>query len=197
IGPAMPSLLILASILLVFWLTRNVWKRIWSALEGNFLSNWRLVLLGSAALVLSMASGWTTWDGMRNFTREPLLSGMITFGIQGVMLIAAWLIGESFATGMHSRSNRNVLGLGGVLGGLLAAFALIGGIIAIILSEDLAIDSGHILVAIVVLAVIVLVALLQGDLIRPYIQGAKIIVRNAILWVMFLACMGTSVFFAF
>jgi len=197
IGPAMPSLLMLASILLVFWLTRNVWKRIWSALEGNFLSNWRLVLLGSAALVLSMASGWTTWDGMRNFTREPLLSGMITFGIQGVMLIAAWLIGESFATGMHSRSNRNVLGLGGVLGGLLAAFALIGGIIAIILSEDLPIDSGHILVAIVVLAVIVLVALLQGDLIRPYIQGAKIIVRNAILWVMFLACMGTSVFFAF
>src|SRR5690606_24240376 len=136
IGPAMPSLLILASILLVFWLTQNVWKRIWSALEGDILSNWRLVLLGSAALVLSMASGWTTWDGMRNFTREPLLSGMISFGIQGVMLIAAWLIGESFATGMHSRSNRSALGLGGVIGGLVAACALIGGIIALVLSED-------------------------------------------------------------
>ena len=45
-------------------------------------SNWRLALLGSAALLLSFAGGWTTWDGMRNFTQEPLLSGMITFGIQ-------------------------------------------------------------------------------------------------------------------
>lgn len=197
IGPAMPSLLILASVLLVFWLTQNVWKRIWTALEGDILSNWRLVLLGFAALVLSMASGWTTWDGMRNFTREPLLSGMITFGIQGVMLIAAWLIGESFATGMHSRSNRSAPGLGGVLGGLVAAFGLIGGIIALILSEDLAISSGHVLVAIVVLAVITLVALFQADLLRPYVQGTKIIIRNAVLWVMFLACMGTSVFFAF
>jgi hypothetical protein len=43
---------------------------------------------------------------MRNFTGEPLLSGMITFGIQGVMLIVAWLIGESFATGMNAQPQR-------------------------------------------------------------------------------------------
>ena len=32
---------------------------------------------------------------------EAVLSGMVTFGIQGVMLIVAWLIGESFAVGMN------------------------------------------------------------------------------------------------
>lgn len=197
VGPALPSLLVLASALLVFWLTQNFWKRIWSALESNILSNWRLALLGSAALVLSMASGWTTWDGMRNFTNEPLLSGMITFGIQGVMLIAAWLIGESFATGMHGRSNRTALGLAGVLGGLLAACGLIGGVVALSLSGNLSLSSGQALVAVVALAAIALLALLQADLLRPYVQGTKIIIRNAMLWVMFLACMGTSVFFAF
>lgn len=196
-GPALPSLLVLASALLVFWLTQNFWTRIWSALKGNLLSNWRLALLGSAAFVLSMASGWTTWEGMRNFTNEPLLSGMITFGIQGVMLITAWLIGESFATGMHSRSNRAALGLGGVVGGLLAACGIVGGVTALSWSGSLPITSAHALVAGVALAVLTLIALLQGELLRPYVQGAKIIVRNAMLWVMFLACMASSVFFAF
>src|SRR5829696_5721700 len=60
------------------------------------LLNWRLMLVGATALVLSIASGWTTWDGMRNFTNEPILSFLITFGIQGVMLVSAWLIGDSF-----------------------------------------------------------------------------------------------------
>ncbi len=69
------------------------------------LSNWRLALLGTTGIILSVASGWTTWDGMRNFTNEPILSLMITFGIQGVMLIAAWLIGESFAIEGGGRQN--------------------------------------------------------------------------------------------
>ena len=59
-------------------------------------------MLGTAAIVLSLAGGWTTWDGMTNFTGEPVLSLMFTFGIHGVMLIVAWLIGESFATGMST-----------------------------------------------------------------------------------------------
>ena len=42
-------------------------------------------------------------DGLRNFTSAPLLSVFIAFGIQGVMLIVAWLIGESFASGMNQR----------------------------------------------------------------------------------------------
>ena len=75
--------------------------KVWAIVEETFLSNWRLALLGSAALLLSLAGGWTTWDGMKNFTGEPVLSAMFTFGIHGVMLIVAWLIGESFATGMN------------------------------------------------------------------------------------------------
>ena len=36
-----------------------------------------------------------------------------------------------------------------------------------------------------------------SDLVKPYIQGFRVIVRNSMLWVMFLACMATSVFFSF
>src|SRR5690606_31285622 len=145
---------VLAAGAILFWLTQSFWKRIWSALEAGVLSNWRLALLGLAALALSMASGWTTWEGMRNFTREPVLSGMITFGIQGVMLIAAWLIGESFATGMNSRSGRQVLGLGGVVAGMLAAFAIVGGIIILAASGSLAVTADHLLMAGVGLAIV-------------------------------------------
>ena len=84
-----------------FLLRTSLAKRLWAGLEETVFSSWQLALLGLTGFVLSLASGYTTWDGMRNFTGEPLLSGMITFGIQGVMLIVAWLIGESFATGMN------------------------------------------------------------------------------------------------
>jgi hypothetical protein len=70
--------------------------------EEIFFTHWQLAMLGTAAIVLSLAGGWTTWDGMTNFTGEPVLSLMFTFGIHGVMLIVAWLIGESFATGMST-----------------------------------------------------------------------------------------------
>ena len=77
-----------ANVLCKLFLTnRGIWGK---------LLNWRLLLLGLTGLVLSIASGWTTWDGIQNFTDEPVLSLMITFGIQGIMLVTAWLIGESF-----------------------------------------------------------------------------------------------------
>jgi len=77
--------------------------RLRGVIQEAIFANWQLALLGAAAIVLSLASGWRTWDGMRNFTGEPVLSLMITFGIQAVMLIVAWLIGESFAVGMNQR----------------------------------------------------------------------------------------------
>ncbi len=55
--------------------------------------SWQLILLAITSVVLSLASGWTTWIGMRNFTDEAVLSFMITFGIQGVMLVLSWLVG--------------------------------------------------------------------------------------------------------
>ena len=45
-----------------------------AAMKAGFSENWQLALLGSTAIALSLASGWTTWDGMRNFTGEPILS---------------------------------------------------------------------------------------------------------------------------
>src|SRR5262245_46107980 len=87
----------------------RIGPRVWRVVENIFFTNWQLALLGSAAIVLSLAGGWTTWDGMTNFTGEPVLSLMFTFGIHGVMLMVAWLIGESFATGM-STLPRNGMG---------------------------------------------------------------------------------------
>jgi hypothetical protein len=100
IGKLLPGLFVVAA-LLIGW--RIITRHFKSQFLEQITSNWRLALLGATGVVLSLASGWTTWDGMRNFTQEPVLSLMITFGIQGVMLIVAWLIGESFATGMTQR----------------------------------------------------------------------------------------------
>src|SRR5690606_36321726 len=36
-----------------------------------------------------------------------------------------------------------------------------------------------------------------GELAVPYVRGTRVIARNVVLWVMLLACMGTSVFFSF
>ncbi|HML28193.1 MAG TPA: hypothetical protein PKE16_05015, partial [Hyphomicrobium sp.] len=85
-------------------LRTRIARRLRAAIEETIFSNWRLALLGLTGIVLSAAAGWRTWEGMYNFTGEPLLSAMVTFGIQGIMLIVAWLIGESFATGMNRQS---------------------------------------------------------------------------------------------
>src|SRR5690606_18471165 len=61
----------------------------------NATASWQLALLACTSIALSIASGWTTWDGMENFTNNKRLGVLISFGVQGVMLIAAWLIGES------------------------------------------------------------------------------------------------------
>jgi hypothetical protein len=92
------TVLVIAALIALF----KVGPRLWRVVEEVFFTNWQLAMLGTAAIVLSLAGGWTTWDGMTNFTGEPVLSLMFTFGIHGVMLIVAWLIGESFATGMST-----------------------------------------------------------------------------------------------
>jgi hypothetical protein len=194
----------------------KVAPRIWKALEETLLSNWRLGLLAATALVLSLASGWTTWDGMRNFTNEPILSLMITFGIQGVMLIIAWLIGESFATGMSQQSTgapRGTLsrgfqaGAGGLIGTLLfitvsVLFLQSTGQVDVRSASAGNVDfwgiSDKLLVIVVGLLLAALIALYSAsDIVKPYLQSSRVIVKNAVLWVMFLACMATSVFFSF
>jgi hypothetical protein len=123
------SLLLLG--LLVTW--SGLGQRIARGIEDVFIHNWQLALLGSTGIVLSLASGYTTWDGMSNFTCSRdvalttgctgahILSAMVTFGIQGVMLIVAWLIGESFATGMSHTPNKTLATGNMVMAGTAAA----------------------------------------------------------------------------
>ena len=42
-----------------------------------------------------------------------------------------------------------------------------------------------------------LAAFSRSDVVSPYAQALRIIAKNSMLWVMFLACMSTSVFFSF
>ncbi len=188
--------------------------RILKAIEEVFFTNWRLALLGTTGIVLSLAAGWTTWDGMRNFTNEPILSFMVTFGVQGIMLIIAWLIGESFATGMSHRATPTSRGVpryaqaaaGGLIGVLLfiaVAFLALRsagpGFETATGSEAQAfLASDRLLIIVVGLLLAAFVALHSAsDVVRPYLQSLRVIAKNAMLWVMFLACMTASVFFSF
>jgi hypothetical protein len=170
-------------------------------------SNWQLALLASTGVVLSLASGWTTWDGMRNFTREPVLSLMVTFGIQGVMLIVAWLIGESFAVGMSQLppsngrvpANANTVRLALAL--TLAGISMLGiGVLtyagrAAFNANNIANFSGGLGGAMLVCGLLIVAA--RVHTLRGYFDAARVMVRTSVLWVMFLACMATSVFFSF
>jgi len=213
------SLLVLLLILaaLVYALRANGFvARVWKIIQEVMLTNWQLALLGTAAIVLSLASGWRTWDGMRNFTNEPLLSLMITFGIQAVMLIVAWLIGESFATGMSQQvdgSKRERTSADAIIGmvlGLATSGAIfywllhISGAVSWTRTADLSFDwsrfatvAMYFAIALLIAAAIAYSFIRGGELAVPYVRGTRVIARNVVLWVMFLACMGTSVFFSF
>lgn len=199
---------------LVLWIS-GFFGRLFRIIEEMMLSNWQLALLGAAAIALSLASGYTTFDGLRNFTSAPLLSVLIAFGIQGVMLIVAWLIGESFATGMNQRSagtkgftaREAVVGmtLGIALAGLafywiLIQYNAVGFSRASGLFADWARFADvalYFLIALVLLAFIAFNFKRGGDIAQPYVQSARLIVKNSVLWVMFLASMAASVFFSF
>ncbi|MEM1372308.1 MAG: hypothetical protein AAGG72_08815, partial [Pseudomonadota bacterium] len=188
------AMLVLAA---VYYFVRRIGDRLFGRLEETMFSNWRLALLGTTGLVLSLASGWTTWDGMRNFTGEPALSFMITFGIQGVMLIVAWLIGESFATGMNATGTQKAVNTVEITAGALIGLFIVALTVYLVLMGKMPFGVQQLLYVALFLAVATLVVLFQADIAQPYLQSSRIIVRNAVLWVMFLSCMATSVFFSF
>jgi hypothetical protein len=213
---------VLALVLLA--LAAALWRsgflgRLMRLVEETMLGNWQLALLGAAAIALSLASGYTTFDGLRNFTSAPLLSVLVAFGIQGVMLIVSWLIGESFAAGMgrtaarpHATSRREAtlgLGFGAVLVGLAFCWALnsydaislaggAGGALQLRADWQRVADVAlTFLMALAVLGLIALSVRRGGDIARSYVQVIRLIVGNAALWAMLLACMGASVLFSF
>jgi hypothetical protein len=208
-------LLLIALCLPLLFRRAGVFARVRGAIEKALFENWQLTLLASTGVALSLASAYTTWDGLRNFTRAPLLSLAIAFGIQGVMLIVAWLIGESFAVGMNQRAPDGrrprlpdaFIGmcLGVTLVGLIFYWAL-QHFDAITLSNaagfhaDLA-KVGEIglyfLIGLVLIAIVVFGSRRGGDISTSYAQSLRLIVKNAVLWVMFLSSMAASVFFSF
>ncbi len=205
-------LIFLGVLSLVAMFVRRIWSRLTSTVEDTIFSNWRLALLGATGLVLSLASGWTTWDGMRNFTGEPTLSLMITFGIQGVMLIVAWLIGESFATGMSMRSAGGSGGWDLIVTALFSVLALAavmlwfgqgsggsGAAPANWFDSETAqtIKNFALFGAVTALVMAFIIAATKSDVGANYVQSARLIIKNSMLWLMFLACMATSVFFSF
>jgi hypothetical protein len=199
-------------------------RRFIRVLSEDVVTNWRLLLLGLTGILLSIASGYTTWDGMTNFTCPArsaeegacfgpmILSGLITFGIQGVMLIAAWLIGESFAQGLRTGTDETAGSLQKAARYLIAvplagmALLALAAVASIFLSSDanrlangIAGFSGSIttLFAVLIAATAILFALSHRQIIKPYEQGLRIILANLPIWIMFTACMATSVFFSF
>jgi hypothetical protein len=212
-----------AGVLLVvlFLLFSQFGKRLAKLFTTVMFSNWRLGLLGLTGFVLSVASGWTTWDGMSNFTQEPILSALVTFGIQGIMLIVAWLIGESFATGMNHRPRgissqasssaiRALQPIASSVAGILL-FTAIGILIYSTFASQSVADAARAasepwwnnwwdklaLAAPVVVLVTLLIVNAGSDVLEDYTQSLRVMIRSAVLWLMFLACMATSVFFSF
>lgn len=200
----------------LYWLVKPVLEDLGTTFREKIFSNWRLGLLALTGLVLSLASGWTTWDGMKNFTNEPLLSLMITFGIQGVMLIIAWLIGESFATGMNQQAmrsggfSRRISMFFGPIIGICLFVALAAWLIPWQPSDQSSLATGSnqpssitafgdqlIVLVIGLLAIALVFVYAASDIVKPYIQSTRVVAKNAVLWVMFLSCMATSVFFSF
>jgi len=205
-------------ILLALW-SSGFFGRLFRVIEEMMFNNWQLALLGATAVALSLASGYTTFDGLRNFTSAPLLSILIAFGIQGVMLIVAWLIGESFATGMNQQIPRGKgLSAREAVTGMCLGMALVGLIFYWVLSQYDAVgfnrtagpvqgfradwgrfaDVGlYFLIALVLAAVIAFNFRRGGDISTPYVQSVRLIAKNFVLWIMLLASMAASVFFSF
>src|SRR5215813_186884 len=183
-------------------------------IEKALAENWQLTLLASTGVALSLASAYTTFDGLRNFTSAPLLSVFISFGIQGVMLIVAWLIGESFAVGLNQRAaDGRRIRLVDAAVGMALGLALIGLVFYWFLHQYNAVNltdhglradlakladvSVYFLIALVLVGMMAFGFRRGGDISTPYVQSLRLIVKNAVLCVMFLASMAASVFFSF
>ena len=192
------TVVVIAALIALF----KVGPRLWRVIEEVFFTNWQLAMLGTAAIVLSLAGGWTTWDGMTNFTGEPVLSLMFTFGIHGVMLIVAWLIGESFATGMSTVPRSGITRVTAPLVVVIVVGAALLAAGFAVYQWNYGIQTDYVIQALIAAGLLVgvlglLTAFARTDVVAPYAQALRIMAKNSMLWVMFLACMATSVFFSF
>lgn len=188
----------------------------------SLMRSWQLVLLGLTTIALSLASGWTTWDGMSNFTQAPLLSFLITFGIQVIMLVTAWRIGEEFANRPrdpaappHQSAPRPILRMALTAALFAAAAALLQYLPqklqtplptpawtdAVLWNNDSTLlgTSGWASLALALALLFAAFAALRVlmALAISFHATVQFASKNVIVMCMFLACMATSVFFSF
>ncbi len=181
------------------------------------LRSWQLGLLASTSVVLSIASGWTTWDGMRNFTGGATLALMITFGIQGVMLVLSWLIGSRLSEFLHPGARRTaaspnlapreklmisilqtiiILSFGLLFTSLYLTYIFEAN--RYIPSPLTAFVDLRALFAILFLSSLILAFLKYRDAITEYtLQASNFTMRNIVPIAMLTACAFASVFFSF
>lgn len=183
--------------------------------EWDLVNRFQVFLLALTGLVLSVASGWTTWIGMTNFTHESVLSLMITFGIQGVMMALSWVLGSrlastlavGYAAGAIRNPESSALVLRIVEGLLISALLMIAFIVIaqyFDLLEEFGIESAAPPISASALAGISLV-LLTVLILIPYgpgfihgtVAAFATVGRNLIVLCMLAACLFASVFFSF
>ena len=183
---------------------------------------WKLAALGSAAIALTAASAFTTWGGLRSFTEHDAATGKstlvglslamaIAFGIQSIMLIAAWNIGDTFAAALPVRASntdarrraiesRIGIALGVVLAGLMIAWLVSTLYLPTTSIMDELWHRAGVLgqtLAIAAFAIGTAFYFRGNEFVGPYVRGLGVIVKNAVIWVMFLAAFAVSVFFSF
>jgi hypothetical protein len=125
------------------------------------------------------------------------------------------LIGESFATGMNQRTAEGKrLRLVDASVGMLLGVAFVGIAFYWVLNQSSAVSltqqaglqadwvkvvdvSTYFLLVMVLVGMIAFGFQRGGDISTPYVQSLRLIVKNSVLWVMFLASMSASVFFSF
>ncbi len=173
---------------------RGAWRSqrlssVWSRASGRsskrrLFSNWRLALLGQRGPAAVARRRLDDLGRHAQFHRRAVLSAMFTFGIHGVMLIVAWLIGESFATGMNqvrgpngARVSPPIVALS-VLGGGLVLAALVAyadhGSASRTISFSTVLGGG----GAVVLATVLVLMFSKSDVVQPYAQGLRIVAKN-------------------
>ncbi|MGI9411822.1 MAG: hypothetical protein ACR2OV_17220, partial [Hyphomicrobiaceae bacterium] len=176
--------------------------------------SWQLILLAVTSVILSVASGWTTWIGMQNFTDETILALMITFGIQGVMLVLAWHVGVRLsdsgveATTVFAQSSARrvapalsrllevtaVAALGAIALYLIVRYIFHGHEVIVVPDWPVVQYSATVLAA----ATIGVLALRFGYQLTSYfIHAFHFALRNSVPILMVTVCLFASVFFSF
>ena len=77
----------------------TILQYLWRGFLAHVIARPSLALLGTAAVALSLASFERTFHGMQHFTQKGwVVSALVTFGVQAMMLVVAWRLGDAHAS---------------------------------------------------------------------------------------------------